>query len=73
MNVPLDALRVIRKTDDESLHLTGHSTEFTLLGFWQWAFSNLASNALRGVWAEYIVADASGLAPGDPSDFSRAR
>jgi hypothetical protein len=35
---------------------------------WQWAFSNLASNALRGVLAEYIVADAFGGAPVDPSD-----
>jgi hypothetical protein len=28
--------------------------------FWQWAFSDLLSNALRGVLAEYIVACAAG-------------
>ncbi|MEQ1815571.1 MAG: hypothetical protein ABL861_03715 [Nitrosomonas sp.] len=29
-------------------------------GFWQWAFSDFMSNALRGVLAEYIVASAIG-------------
>ena len=69
MNISLDALRVVRKTGDESLHLTDHSTEFTLLGFWQWAFSNLVSNAWRGVLAEYIVACDLGVSTGTRTEW----
>jgi hypothetical protein len=64
-----DALKVKRKTGDEPLHLAGHSTEFNLLGFWQWAFSNLASNALRGVLAEYIVACDLGVSAGTRTEW----
>lgn len=33
---------------------------FVLVDFWKWAFSDLRSNALRGVLAEFIVAKALG-------------
>ncbi len=33
----------------------------TLLGFWRWAASDLVSNTLRGILAEYIVACALDL------------
>jgi len=36
---------------------------------WQWAFSNLASNALRGVLAEYIVACDLGVAGGTRTEW----
>lgn len=39
-------------------------TEFTLLEFWQWASSDLLSNALRGRLAEFLVAKAVGVADG---------
>lgn len=32
--------------------------------FWQWAFSDLRSNTLRGVFAEWLVATATGTAGG---------
>jgi hypothetical protein len=38
----------------------------TMLDFWQWAFSDLRANSLRGVLAEWIVANLLGLAPIDP-------
>jgi hypothetical protein len=38
--------------------------EFQLLEFWQWASSDLLSNALRGRLAEFLVAKAVGVADG---------
>lgn len=37
--------------------------------FWQWAFSDFMSNALRGVLAEYIVASAIGCAHGQRTEW----
>lgn len=39
----------------------------TLLGFWRWAYSQTLDNALRGVFAEYLV----GLALGGPDRDAR--
>jgi hypothetical protein len=64
MSSNFDALKVGRKTGGERFHISGHSIDFNLLGFWQWSSSNLASNALRGVLAEYIVACDLGVADG---------
>jgi len=36
----------------------GHDLSFDLLDFWQWSASDLVGNTLRGVLAEYIVAQA---------------
>lgn len=49
-----------RKTGYESFHLNRQTLNFTLLEFWQWSSSDLVSNALRGVLAEYIVGKALG-------------
>src|SRR5262249_41047297 len=49
-------LKINRKTGEEKLRLNGSELEFNLLGFWQWSSSDLVSNALRGMLAEYIVA-----------------
>ena len=54
-------LQLKRKTGNEHFHSTGQELELTLLDFWQWFASNLASNVLRGVLAEYIVAKALGI------------
>ncbi|SHT40427.1 Uncharacterised protein [Mycobacteroides abscessus subsp. abscessus] len=35
-------------------------TEYTILDFWQWGFSNLLTNNLRGIFAEFLVASALG-------------
>jgi len=45
------------KTGNEQLSATGK----TLLDFWRWNGSDLASNATRGVLAEFIVASALGI------------
>jgi hypothetical protein len=40
----------------------------TVLDFWRWAFSDLQTNVVRGILAEYLVAQALG----DPSPVRRA-
>jgi hypothetical protein len=60
----LSALTVVRKTGAEPFVSSGAPLGFHLLEFWQWAASDLTSNALRGVLAEYLVAKALGAADG---------
>lgn len=61
MTKPLDRLATTRKTGDEKFHSNGREVQFDLLSFWQWAGSDLVSNATRGRIAEYVVARALGL------------
>lgn len=51
-------LPAVRLTGQEVL--TG--TDATVTDFWRWAFSDLRTNALRGVLAEHLVASALGVA-----------
>ena len=60
----LEALTVARLTGAEPFHAAGEPIGFDLLSFWRWSCSYLASNALRGVIAEYLVAQAVGAAKG---------
>jgi hypothetical protein len=57
-------LEVSRKTGNEQFHRNGNPINLSLLDFWQWSSSDLVSNATRGILAEYIVANALGLAAG---------
>jgi len=60
----LPRINVSRKTGTERFRLGNATREFDLLSFWQWSASDLASNALRGRLAEFLVAQALGLADG---------
>jgi hypothetical protein len=60
----LDKLRVVRKTGAERFHANGCPFAFDVLGFWRWSSSDLVSNAMRGVLAEYLVACDIGVADG---------
>ncbi len=62
MDNDLGAIVVSRKTGEENFRANGKSLDNKLFGFWQWAYSDLSSNAMRGVLAEYIVASALGIA-----------
>jgi len=53
----LEKRPVTLKTGNEHLSGTGK----TLLDFWRWNGSDLASNATRGLLAEFIVASALGI------------
>lgn len=57
----LQRLVASRKTGKEHFHINGQSLDFELLNFWQWSSSDLVNNALRGVIAEYIIAQALGV------------
>ena len=62
MDSILSAIVVSRKTGEESFTAKGKQLEHKLFGFWQWAYSDLSSNTMRGVLAEYIVASELGIA-----------
>jgi hypothetical protein len=55
---------VNRKTGREPFHNGDTPLGFDLLSFWQWSASDLVSNALRGRLAEFLVAQALGIADG---------
>jgi hypothetical protein len=57
-------LKLKKRSGDELFSGGGSHPPISVLGFWQWAASDLLSNAMRGVLAEYIVANALGLAGG---------
>lgn len=51
----LGQIETTKKSGNELLHIDGKSTNHNLLSFWQWSYSEILGNALRGVLAEYIV------------------
>lgn len=51
----LPTLVVKPRTGDEPFMHQDKSIGADLVGFWRWAYSDLVSNATRGVLAEYIV------------------
>ena len=57
----LPPLKTASRTGSEQLRCGDVLLEQTLLDFWRWASSDLVSNTLRGVFAEYLVASALGL------------
>ena len=60
----LPALDVSPKSGAERFHAAGASLGFDLLRFWQWSASDLASNAMRGRLAEFLVGQALGIVGG---------
>jgi len=51
----LGAVKTVVKSGNEPFHFNGKKVTQNLLSFWQWASSEILSNTLRGVLAEYIV------------------
>lgn len=49
------------KTGQEPLTLNEQPLAFHLLDFWRWSASDIMSNATRGLFAEFIVATATGI------------
>ena len=68
----LAKLEVERKSGCEKFKSGTRSFDFDLLSFWQWSASDLVSNAMRGILAEYLVARALGLARGEVRDEWKA-
>lgn len=74
----LPRLHVHRLTGNEPFIAAGRPTGFDLLSFWQWSSSDLVVNVVRGLLAEYLVAQALGLAedvrdPWQPYDLKTPR
>lgn len=65
----LPALNVTRKSGDEPFRQDSRTLGFNLLDFWRWSASDITSNALRGVLAEFIVAQALDVAGGTRSEW----
>lgn len=63
----LSRLEVRRAAGTEPFTRGGEPAGFDLLSFWQWASSDLVVNIVRGLLAEYLVAQALGIA-GDVRD-----
>lgn len=55
---PIDCHRLL---GDEPFHDGGQALDFDVRAFWCWSASNLVSNTMRGVLAEYLVARAVGV------------
>ena len=55
------AIEPRRLTGDESLIAPNGEKVGSLIDFWRWAYSDLVSNAERGILAEYIVSCALGI------------
>jgi hypothetical protein len=72
--IGFNALEVTKKSGEEIIHSNSLPLGPSLLDFWRWSASDLVSNATRGIFAEFLVATALGLAEGiraewDPFDL----
>lgn len=56
----LPRLQVTQRNAIEPFTKNGTSLGFTLMDFWKWSVSDLASNTTRGIVAEFLVARAIG-------------
>ena len=53
----------IRRNGNESIVFNGNTVGYQLSDFWEWGFSDLLNNTLRGAFCEFIVTAALGLDP----------
>lgn len=60
----LGPIEVTRRDGREPFHIAGAAAGTRLIDFWRWSCSDLVSNSTRGVLAEFLVAQALGLAAG---------
>lgn len=54
------------KYGNEAVSSNGINTGYTLIDFWRWSSSDLVSNTIRGLLAEFIVGTAIKFDPGIP-------
>lgn len=59
--IALDRLQILPRTGDEPVHDAGRPTGLRLRDFWRWSASDLVSNVVRGIFAEFLVAYALGI------------
>ncbi|MCZ2460417.1 MAG: hypothetical protein LC128_12435 [Chitinophagales bacterium] len=54
----LGAIKATPKSGTELLTFNEKSTGYSLHNFWQWSASDILSNAMRGIFAEFVVGTA---------------
>jgi hypothetical protein len=64
----LPRLEALPRTGDEPIHDNGAPLGPRLADFWRWSTSDLTSNVVRGVFAEFLVAHALGIDTGGVRD-----
>jgi hypothetical protein len=64
----LGKIQVTPKTGNEELTLGNKGIGTSINHFWRWSVSDLLSNATRGVFAEFIVATATGIDTTQPRE-----
>lgn len=64
----LPRLEALPRTGHEPIHDNGAPIGPRLADFWRWSASDLTSNIVRGVFAEFLVAHALGIATGGVRD-----
>ena len=69
----LPRLAVARAIGTEPFTENGRLLGFDLLSFWQWSSSDLVVNVVRGLLAEYIVAQALDIADSVRDPWQRWR
>lgn len=57
-------INLSKKTGEENFFIQDEKLDIRLINFWRWNQSDLLSNSLRGVLAEYLVATALGVDEG---------
>lgn len=62
--ITLPNIHVRRLRGDEPVSLPPSFEPSTVAAFWSWACSDVLSNTLRGLFAEWLVATALGLTGG---------
>jgi len=55
-------IEVNKRNGSETFHEKNQNFHFDVKSFWQWSYSDIISNATRGVLAEYLIAQAIGVA-----------
>jgi hypothetical protein len=59
---------VVLKTGNEKFVCNDKPSNNSMLDFWRWSFSDMVSNAARGVLAEFVVATATNINTNVPRD-----
>ena len=57
----LEAVKFIKKTGEECLYTENLDLDIKLKDFWRWNCSDILNNAMRGVFAEFLVASDLGI------------
>jgi hypothetical protein len=64
----MDLIQIKYTRGETPFIINGVPSEYTLLDFWSWAFSDILTNTMRGIIAEFIIATALNINIKNPRD-----